>query len=77
MSPRKVNTENQDRRRQAIIKAGYAEILEKGIHGTTIDSMVGRANSSKGMRRAEGNVRNFRTLNNGLTKGAQLPGPKY
>jgi AcrR family transcriptional regulator len=46
MSPRKVNTENQDRR-QAIIKAGYAEILEKGIHGTTIDSMVGRANSSK------------------------------
>jgi len=48
MSPRKVNTENQDRRREAIIKAGYAEILQKGIQGTTIDSVVARANLSKG-----------------------------
>jgi AcrR family transcriptional regulator len=30
------------------VKAGYAEILEKGIHGTTIDSVVLRAGSSKG-----------------------------
>ncbi len=36
------------RRRSDLIKAGYAEILEKGIHGVTIDSVVQRAGSSKG-----------------------------
>ena len=36
------------RRRTELIKAGYAEILEKGIHGITLDSVVGRAGSSKG-----------------------------
>jgi AcrR family transcriptional regulator len=48
MCARQVDPVNQDRRRETIIKAGYAEILEKGIQGITIDSVVARANSSKG-----------------------------
>src|SRR5579885_2307170 len=48
MSPRRVDLELTARRREALIKAGYAEILEKGLHATTIDSVVARANSSKG-----------------------------
>ena len=48
MCARQVNPVNQDRRREMIIKAGYAEILEKGIQGITFDSVVARANSSKG-----------------------------
>lgn len=48
MSPRRVNPELTARRREALIKAGYAEILEKGLHATSIDSVVARAKSSKG-----------------------------
>lgn len=48
MSPRRVDPELTERRREALIKAGYAEILEKGLHATTLDSVVARANSSKG-----------------------------
>jgi AcrR family transcriptional regulator len=48
MSPRRVDPELTARRRDALIKAGYAEILEKGLYATTIDSVVARANSSKG-----------------------------
>ena len=48
MTPRRADPVLADRRRQALIKAGYAEILEKGIHATTIDSVVARAGSSKG-----------------------------
>ena len=48
MSPRRVDFELTARRRDALIKAGYAEILEKGLHATTIDSVVARAGSSKG-----------------------------
>jgi AcrR family transcriptional regulator len=48
MSPRRANPELADRRRDALVKAGYAEILEKGIPGTTLDSVVARADSSKG-----------------------------
>jgi AcrR family transcriptional regulator len=48
MSPRRANPELADRRRDALVKAGYAEILEKGIPGTTLDSVVARAGSSKG-----------------------------
>ncbi|HEX5412496.1 MAG TPA: TetR/AcrR family transcriptional regulator [Terriglobia bacterium] len=48
MSPRRVDPELTARRRDALIKAGYAEILDKGLHATTIDSVVARANSSKG-----------------------------
>jgi AcrR family transcriptional regulator len=36
------------RRREALIKAGYAEILEKGVPGLTIDGVVARAATSKG-----------------------------
>lgn len=36
------------RRRAELIKAGYAEILEHGVNSTTIDSVVARAESSKG-----------------------------
>ncbi len=48
MSPRRIDPELNARRRDALIRAGYAEILEKGIHSTTLDSVVARANSSKG-----------------------------
>lgn len=48
MSPRRANPELAERRRDALIRAGYAEILEKGIEATTIDSVVERAGSSKG-----------------------------
>lgn len=48
MSPRRADPALADRRREALIKAGYAEILEKGVHETTIDSVVARAGTSKG-----------------------------
>jgi AcrR family transcriptional regulator len=48
VSPRRVDPEVTARRREALIKAGYAEILEKGLCATTIDSVVARAGSSKG-----------------------------
>jgi len=46
--PRRANPELANRRRDVLVKAGYAEILEKGIPGTTLDSVVARAKSSKG-----------------------------
>ena len=48
MSPRRANPELAERRCEALVKAGYAEILEKGIQATTIDSVVARAGVSKG-----------------------------
>jgi AcrR family transcriptional regulator len=48
MSPRRPDPELADRRREALVRAGYAEILEKGIQNTTIDGVVERAGSSKG-----------------------------
>jgi TetR/AcrR family transcriptional regulator, fatty acid metabolism regulator protein len=48
MSPRRANPELADRRRDTLVRAGYAEILDKGIQGTTLDSVVARAGSSKG-----------------------------
>jgi len=48
VSPRRADPELADRRREALVKAGYAEILEKGISGVTLDSVVARAGSSKG-----------------------------
>jgi len=48
MSPRRADPVLADRRREALIRAGYAEILEKGINGITLDSVVARAGSSKG-----------------------------
>jgi AcrR family transcriptional regulator len=48
MSPRKADPALAARRRDELIKAGYAEILEKGIQATTLDSVVARAGSSKG-----------------------------
>ena len=48
MSPRKANPELAERRREALQKAGYAEVLERGIEATTLDSVVARAESSKG-----------------------------
>ena len=48
LSPRRANPELADRRRDALVRAGYAEILDKGIQGTTLDSVVARAGSSKG-----------------------------
>lgn len=48
MSPRRADPELADRRREALARAGYAEILEKGIQAVTLDSVVARAGSSKG-----------------------------
>lgn len=48
MSPRRANPELADRRKDALVKAGYAEIVEKGVQTVTIDSVVARAGSSKG-----------------------------
>jgi len=48
MSPRRRDPELRARRRETLVKAGYAEILEKGIDGVTLDSVVARADSSKG-----------------------------
>ncbi|MGH9376164.1 MAG: TetR/AcrR family transcriptional regulator [Terriglobia bacterium] len=48
MSPRRANPVLAERRREALAKAGYAQILEKGIQATTIDSVVARAGVSKG-----------------------------
>ena len=46
--PRRVDPILTARRRTELIKAGYAEILARGIQGTTLDSVVERAGSSKG-----------------------------
>ena len=43
MSPRRPNPDLAARRRAELIKAGYAEILEKGIQGVTLDAVVARA----------------------------------
>ena len=48
MSPRRADPELADRRREALVRAGYAEILEKGLHALTLDSVVARAEFSKG-----------------------------
>ena len=48
MSPRRADPGLAARRREVLVKAGYAEILEKGIDGLTLDSVVARAQSSKG-----------------------------
>lgn len=46
--PRRVDPVLTARRRAELIRAGYAEILARGIQGTTLDSVVERAGSSKG-----------------------------
>ncbi len=48
MSPRRANPQLAQRRRDTLIKSGYAEILDKGIQAVTIDSVVERSGSSKG-----------------------------
>ena len=48
MSPRRRDLALAERRREELVRAGYAEILEKGVHATTLDSVVTRAGSSKG-----------------------------
>lgn len=48
MSPRRRDPALAERRREELVRAGYAEILEKGLHATTLDSVVARAGSSKG-----------------------------
>jgi len=48
MSPRHPDPILADRRKEALVKAGYAEILDVGIQATTLDSVVARAGSSKG-----------------------------
>ena len=45
---RVANPKLVQRRRETLIKAAYAEILEKGLDATTLDAVVARAGSSKG-----------------------------
>ena len=45
---RRANPELAGRRREALQRAGYAEVLERGIEAITLDSVVARADSSKG-----------------------------
>jgi AcrR family transcriptional regulator len=45
---RRPNPQLAERRRQSLVRAGYAEILEKGVAAATLDSVVARAGSSKG-----------------------------
>ena len=56
MSPRRANPALAERRREVLIKAGYAEILEKGLPSLTVDNLAERAGSSKG-----GSLYYFRT----------------
>ena len=46
--PRRKDPQHAERRRADLVKAGYAEILEHGIQGTTMDSVAARAGWSKG-----------------------------
>ncbi len=48
MSQLRADPELADSRRETLVRAGYAEILEKGIHALTLDAVVARAGSSKG-----------------------------
>ncbi len=48
MSPRHADPALAERRREALVKAGFAQILEKGLQATTIDSVIARAGVSKG-----------------------------
>jgi AcrR family transcriptional regulator len=48
LSPRRADPDLADRRREALVRAGYAEILQNGIQGLTLDSVVARASTSKG-----------------------------
>ena len=48
MSPRRADPVLADRRRDTLIRAGYAEILGTGIEAFTLDAVVERAGSSKG-----------------------------
>ena len=48
MSPRRADPALAERRREVLIRAGYAEILEKGVPGLTLDGVVQRAGTSKG-----------------------------
>lgn len=48
MSPRRADPLLTARRREALVRAGYGEILEKGIQDVTLDGVVARAGSSKG-----------------------------
>jgi AcrR family transcriptional regulator len=48
MSPRRADPALAERRREVLIKACYAEILEKGLPNLTVDAVVARGGSSKG-----------------------------
>jgi AcrR family transcriptional regulator len=48
MSPRHADPKLAERRKEELAKAGYAEVLDKGLQGITLDSVVARADSSKG-----------------------------
>ena len=48
MSPRKHDELLEASRKEALIRAGYATIVEKGLQGLTMESTAQRAGSSKG-----------------------------
>ncbi len=56
MSPRKHDAALEATRKEALVRAGYAAIVEKGLHALTVESTALRAGSSKG-----GSLYYFRT----------------
>ncbi len=48
MSPRRPDPALTQRRRDDLIRAGYAEIVDKGVGALTLDAVVARAATSKG-----------------------------
>ena len=48
MSPRRHNAKLEAIRKEALVRAGYAAVVEKGLEGLTIETTAQRAGSSKG-----------------------------
>ena len=48
MSPRKHDAKLEATRKEALVRAGYAAVVEKGLEGLTVETTAQRAGSSKG-----------------------------
>ena len=48
MSPRKHDAELEAARKEALVRAGYAAVVEKGLEGLRVEATAQRAGSSKG-----------------------------
>ena len=48
MSPRKHDAQLEAARKEALVRAGYAAVVEKGLEGLRVEATAQRAGSSKG-----------------------------